>query len=481
MEEGTEDGRSYVKKGCIDDNLHHKTICGVKKLKGSNPNSGRFHGECCSQHLCNNETIGYNGDSEEHLGSFKYNQNDSDDMSPDPVMMVSIVATLALSILMFGAIIYFLRRKRYASKNGSRQIAMSSVTGAASDVERSLLWREDQTRTTGFGDSTLREVMDPSGTCGSGSGLPFLVPRTLSKEITLVEQIGKGKYGKVWRGKWQEDDVAVKIFELKPMHDANDNHNNICEASFDREREIYNIVMLRHQNVLGYIGSDVEIKSGDFRYLWIVTQYHPLGSLYKHLSHECSENPISLKEALLILKTAVSGLTHLHTEIFGTKGKPAIAHRDIKSKNILLKNRVTACVADFGLAVTHTQSTGELNISKNQRVGTKRYMAPEILNQTMKSDIFEAYKMSDIYSFALVMWETFRRVEGQDLEYRPPFYDCVPSDPSLSDMKQAVVVEHRRPSFPESWHQDPVSYTSSLTLFSLTVRFYDRRCKMSCG
>lgn len=75
----------------------------------------------------------------------------------------------------------------------------------------------------------------------------------------------------------------------------------------------------------------------------------------------------------------------MHTEIFGTQGKPAIAHRDIKSKNILVRTNADGwmCViADFGLAVTHTQTTGEMNVANNPRVGTKRYMAPELLDQT---------------------------------------------------------------------------------------------------
>ena len=49
------------------------------------------------------------------------------------------------------------------------------------------------------------------------------------------------------------------------------------------------------------------------------------------------------------------GLAHLHTEITGTKGKPGIAHRDIKSKNILVKSDGQCCVADMGLAVQYSR------------------------------------------------------------------------------------------------------------------------------
>lgn len=63
------------------------------------------------------------------------------------------------------------------------------------------------------------------------------------------------------------------------------------------------------------------------------------------------------------------------------QAKPAIAHRDIKSKNILVKRNGECVLADFGLAVTYYQKMDRLTIAANPRVGTKRYMAPEILDE----------------------------------------------------------------------------------------------------
>ena len=51
----------------------------------------------------------------------------------------------------------------------------------------------------------------------------------------------------------------------------------------------------------------------------------------------------------------IAGLSHLHTEITGTQGKPAIAHRDVTSKNILVKSDGHCCIADMGLAVRYSR------------------------------------------------------------------------------------------------------------------------------
>ena len=73
--------------------------------------------------------------------------------------------------------------------------------------------------------------------------------------------------------------------------------------------------------------------------------------------------PLSIHEALFLffhnLFLLFSGLAHLHEELPATKGygmKPSIAHRDFKSKNVLLKPDLTACIADFGLALVFEPS-----------------------------------------------------------------------------------------------------------------------------
>lgn len=72
-----------------------------------------------------------------------------------------------------------------------------------------------------------------------------------------------------------------------------------------------------------------------------------------------------------------------------------------------MKDDGTCCIADLGLAVieNYDSDNGELNTNK---VGTKRYMSPELLSETMNFMDFESYKRADVYSFSLVMWETIQ-------------------------------------------------------------------------
>ncbi|XP_064118913.1 bone morphogenetic protein receptor type-1B-like [Macrobrachium nipponense] len=330
----------------------------------------------------------------------------------------------------------------------------------------------------GPNDHTLSELIEQSS--GSGSGLPHLVQRTIAKQIQLLHSVGKGRYGEVWLGQWRGEKVAVKVFFTTD------------EASWFRETEIYQTVLLRHSNILGYIAADIK-GTGSWTQMLLIMDYHPLGSLHDYLQ----TTTLNYTNTIRLSLSAACGLSHLHTEIFGTKGKPAIAHRDIKSKNILVKRNGECCIADFGLAVKYVSERNELDFGTNPKVGTRRYMAPEVLNETINTGCFESLKMADVYSFGLVLWEITRRCaseSGEKLlmaeEYQLPYYEHVPPDPSFDDMHEVVCAKGIRPEIPlrwnyneilkamgkvvqECWHANPAARLTALrvkkTLYKLPV------------
>ncbi|CAH8523318.1 unnamed protein product [Dicrocoelium dendriticum] len=290
---------------------------------------------------------------------------------------------------------------------------------------------------------TLQELLDE--TCsGSGSGVALLVQRTVARQIQLEERIGEGRYGEVWRGVWQCDQVAAKIFSSRD------------ERSWFRETEIYQTVMLRHANILGFIAADNK-DNGLSTELWLITEYHPLGSLFGFLHEHCF-----LPSALIrAVASIANGLAHLHMEITGTQGKPPIAHRDLKSRNILVKTDGECCIGDLGFALKLDSSLATADLSTHSdRVGTKRYMAPEVLDNTIRQTSPEAYKQADIYSLGLIFWEITRRSWAFGLfvpeGYQLPYEDLVSQDPSVEEMKSIVCEQGLRPVSPTNWSRHQV-------------------------
>ncbi|XP_068574115.1 activin receptor type-1 isoform X1 [Cebidichthys violaceus] len=408
--------------------FEHGCLEGLDKIRLHCSTAPSFHQAifCCSQEMCNGNT------TRSSLMSLL-------PTAPEGEPVRYRVETLALFVLGPVAVLALLSA---VSVLACRRLHHGRLQRLQEfDTEQGAI---DGLITSNVGDSTLAELLDHSCTSGSGSGLPFLVQRTVARQISLMECVGKGRYGEVWRGQWQGENVAVKIFSSRD------------EKSWFRETEIYNTVLLRHENILGFMASDMTSRNSSTQ-LWLITHYHENGSLYDYLQRVAVEP----SEGLAMAAAIACGLVHLHTEIFGTEGKPAIAHRDLKSKNILVTKELRCCIADLGLAVTHSQADNLLDVGNNPKVGTKRYMAPEVLDETIQTDCFDAYKRVDIWAFGLVLWEIARRTYSNGIveEYKPPFYDQVPNDPSFEDMRKVVCVEQQRPFIPNRWFSDPVSIT----------------------
>ncbi|XP_036357922.1 activin receptor type-1 isoform X2 [Octopus sinensis] len=398
--------------------IHQKGCTERPELLSCNPSrSVTYLIKCCNESWCNtNMTLSL---SPEPTPAVK---------NPSLVLLLSILILIALfnaAILAFIAYIRWKHKCRMEDFGAREPCLLEDSERKASKDEK----------------GSLKELYEQSVTSGSGSGLPFLVQSTVARQVMMVEMIGKGRYGEVWKGTYHGEVVAVKTFSSRD------------EASWDRETEIYNTVLLRHDNILGYLASDMTSRNSCTQ-LWLIMHYHVNGSLYDYLQRVV----LNHQSMLLLAYSAAAGLVHLHSEILGKQGKPAIAHRDIKSKNILVKKDGSCCIGDLGLAVIHSQTTNTLDLGNNTKVGTKRYMAPEVLDDHLNTYLFESFKCIDVYAFGLVLWEITRRcaLGGISEEYKPPFWDVVPSDPSFEDMRKVVSVDQQRPIIPNRWTTDPI-------------------------
>ena len=170
---------------------------------------------------------------------------------------------------------------------------------------------------------------EPVNPASSLLGHPSNSPTTAHFDLRLVELKARGRFGSVWKAELAGGDaVAVKVF---PKHDR---------QSWLSEQRFYALPRAADcANILQFVGAE----SRDDE-LWLLTEYHDAGSLYDHLKAQT----VSLSQLARVALSIANGLAFLHSDV---NGKPSVAHRDIKSRNVLLRRDMSACIADFGLAV----------------------------------------------------------------------------------------------------------------------------------
>ncbi|XP_065114992.1 activin receptor type-2B [Paramisgurnus dabryanus] len=257
------------------------------------------------------------------------------------------------------------------------------------------------------------------------------------KPLQLLEIKARGRFGCVWKAQMMNDYVAVKVF---PIQD---------KQSWQNERDIFSTPAMKHDNILYYIGSERRGSNLETEF-WLITEFHERGSLSDYLKG----NVVSWNDLCRIAETMACGLAYLHEDVLRCKGegpKPAIAHRDFKSKNVMLKADLTAVIGDFGLAVRF--EPGKPPGDTHGQVGTRRYMAPEVLEGAINFQR-DAFLRIDMYAMGLVLWEVASRCKAADGpvdEYMLPFEEEIGQHPSLEDLQEVVVHKKMRPVFKDSW------------------------------
>uniref|UniRef100_A0A8C3FZJ3 Serine/threonine-protein kinase receptor n=1 Tax=Cyclopterus lumpus TaxID=8103 RepID=A0A8C3FZJ3_CYCLU len=273
--------------------------------------------------------------------------------------------------------------------------------------------------------------------------------------LKLLELIGRGRYGAVYGGSLDERPVAVKVFTA-----AN-------RQNFLNECSIYRLPLLEHDNIAHFVAADERTgPEGRTEYL-LVMDYYPHGSLSRYLGVQTSDWVSSCRLAHSVTR----GLAYLHTELFkGDLYKPAVSHRDLNSRNVLVKADATCVIIDFGLSMKLTGNRparhGEEENTAISEVGTIRYMAPEVLEGAVNlRDCESALKQVDMYSLGLIYWETFMRCTdlfpGESVpDYQMAFQAEAGNHPTFEDMQVLVSREKQRPKFPEAWKENSLAVRS---------------------
>ncbi|XP_041112124.1 mitogen-activated protein kinase kinase kinase kinase 4-like isoform X4 [Polyodon spathula] len=212
----------------------------------------------------------------------------------------------------------------------------------------------------------------------------------------LVEVVGNGTYGQVYKGR------HVKTGQLAAI--------KVMDVTEDEEEEIkLEINMLKkyshHRNIATYYGAFIKKSAmGQDDHLWLVMEYCGAGSvtdLVKKTKGNC------LKEDWIayICREVMKGLSHLHSH--------HVIHRDIKGQNVLLTENAEVKLVDFGVSAQLDRTIGR----RNTFIGTPYWMAPEVIACDENPDSTYDYR-SDLWSLGITALEM---AEGA-----PPLCDMHP-------------------------------------------------------
>ncbi|XP_074557933.1 protein kinase STUNTED-like [Curcuma longa] len=196
-----------------------------------------------------------------------------------------------------------------------------------------------------------------------------------TNQFSSENLIGKGGTGLVYRGKLGSGkEVAIKLLQLS------------TDSSRDFLQEVDIVTTLDHQHVVSLIGICVQKNN-----LISIFKYFVNGSLEEILHGKNVEQPLPWDARTKVAMGIAEALNYLHHR------PQTVIHRDVKSSNILLDDKLEPQLSDFGLAIWAHKTSNYL--AQNDIAGTFGYLAPEYFMYGKTSNKI------DVYAFGVVLLE----------------------------------------------------------------------------
>ncbi|XP_059184454.1 anti-Muellerian hormone type-2 receptor-like [Centropristis striata] len=270
--------------------------------------------------------------------------------------------------------------------------------------------------------------------------------------IELQQIVGYGHFATVWQGKCQGSLVAVKDFPAGRKH------------QFTAEKEVYELPLMEHDGIVHFLGTGKKL-DGDS--CLIVLQYAECGSLHSYLCKHTTNWMLSLK----LCQSLSQGLSYLHSDLHRHDlHKPPVAHRDLSSSNVLVKADGTCVLCDFGCSTILRSCSGHRrwqsqarNMEGHARLGTLRYMSPEILEGSVNLSSSWCLMQGDVYALGLLLWEIWIRCSdlcegGIAPQHLLPYESELGANVTLESLVQFVFHLDMRPSVPKHWELLPQGF-----------------------
>uniref|UniRef100_A0A8D3BQE6 Kinase suppressor of ras 1b n=1 Tax=Scophthalmus maximus TaxID=52904 RepID=A0A8D3BQE6_SCOMX len=203
------------------------------------------------------------------------------------------------------------------------------------------------------------------------------------EQLQLGELIGKGRWGKVHKGRWHGE-VAIRLLEV-------DGNNQDHLKLF--KKEVMNYRQTRHENVVLFMGACMAPP-----HLAIITSFCTGLTLYTVVRER--SHMLDLNKTRQIAQEIVKGMGYLHAK--------GIIHKDLKSKNVFYDKKKVV-ITDFGLfgmsgVVQEGRRKNVLRIPQ----GWIYYLAPEIVRRMspeVEEDQLPFSKAADVYAFGTIWYE----------------------------------------------------------------------------